>query len=323
MLHERDALALDRPRDERLRRVACSSRKRAKTARSAAWSWPSTVATCQPNARSFASRSPSATISSVGLSDCTSLRSTTTQSRPSRSWAAAWSASQFCPSWSSPSPVITTTRPAAAEPPLRERDPAALGDAHAERARARLDPGHADVGVAVEAAEAPQPQQALARHDAEGEQHRVQAGHVVALRREEDVAIGIVEAALGDVELVEQEVRDEVERAEGRAEVPRPGALHGDEGVQPARVCEQREPGVAIDVGGAETVELGRGDEAQIRHVRHETVATRAVALFWSTLRRRPGTSRPAEGGGDRAARLMGGGDGLALDHQALDAPLH
>ena len=213
--------------------------------------------------------------------------------------------------------------PCPAESPLRERNPPALGDAHAQGPRARLDPGHADIGVAVQAAEPPQPQQTLERHDAEGEQHRVQAGHVVALGRKEDVAIGIVEAALGDVELVEQEVCDDVERAERRAEVPRPGTLHGDEGVQPARICEQREPGVGIDVGGAETVQLGHRDEEQIRHVRHETVATRAVALFWSTLRRRPGTSRPAEGGGDRAARLMGGGDGLALDHQALDAPLH
>ena len=110
VLHEGDALALDRLGDERLRGVA-PSRKRPKAARNAAWSWPSTVSTCHPNARSFASRSPSATISSVRLSDWTSLRSTTTQSLPRRSWAAACSASQFCPSCSSPSPVITTTRP--------------------------------------------------------------------------------------------------------------------------------------------------------------------------------------------------------------------
>ena len=40
-----------------------------------------TRATSQPKARSFSSRSPSARISSVGLSDCSSLRSTITQSR--------------------------------------------------------------------------------------------------------------------------------------------------------------------------------------------------------------------------------------------------
>ena len=84
--------------------------------------------------------------------------------------------------------------PVAAEPALRERDPAALRDAHPERARVRLDPGHADVRVPVEPAEAAQPEQALARDDAEREEHRVQPGHVVALRREEDVAVGIVEA---------------------------------------------------------------------------------------------------------------------------------
>ena len=161
----------------------------------------------------------------------------------------------------------------AAEPPLRERDPPALGDAHPQRARARLDPGNADVRVPVQPAESPQPQQPLPRHDAEGVERRVQAGHVVALGREEDVAVRIVEAALGDVQLVEQEVGDDVERAERRAQVPRPGALHGDKGVQPACVGEQREPGVGIDVGSAETVQLGLGDEVQIRHVRHETVA--------------------------------------------------
>ena len=45
------------------------------------------------------------------LSDWSSLRSTITQSRPSRPCAADCSASQFWPSCSSPSPVITTTRP--------------------------------------------------------------------------------------------------------------------------------------------------------------------------------------------------------------------
>jgi hypothetical protein len=163
--------------------------------------------------------------------------------------------------------------PSTAESPLRERDPAPFGDAHPERARARLDPGHADVRMPVEPAEATQAKQAIAGDDAEGEERRVQPGHVVALRREEHVAVRIVEAALGDVQLFEEEVHDDVERAEGGAEVPRAGSLHGDESVQPARVREQREPGVAIDVRHAETVELGLGDETQVRHVRHETVA--------------------------------------------------
>ncbi len=101
-------------------------------------------------------------------------------------------------------------------------------------------------------------------------------GHVVALRREEDVAVGIVEPALGDVQLLEQEVRDDVERAERGAEVARAGALHGDERVQPARVGEQRQLRVGVDLGGAESIELRLRDEAQVGHGRHGTVADRA-----------------------------------------------
>ena len=110
-------------------------------------------------------------------------------------------------------------------------------------------------------------------NDAEREERRVQPGHVVALRREEHVAVGIVEAALGDVELVEQQVGDDVERAERGAEMPRAGALHGNERVQPARVGQERQLRVGIDVGGAEAIELGLRDEVQFRHVRPETVA--------------------------------------------------
>jgi hypothetical protein len=109
--------------------------------------------------------------------------------------------------------------PSPAEPPLRKRDPPALRDAHAERARAGLDPGHADVRVAVQPAEPSQPQEALRRHDSEGVEHRVEAGHVVALRGEEHVALRIVEASFGDVQLLEQQVRDHIQRAERRAEM--------------------------------------------------------------------------------------------------------
>ena len=52
-----------------------------------------TNATSQPNARNFASRLPSARISSVGLSDWRAFRSTTTVRRPSPSCAAACSPS--------------------------------------------------------------------------------------------------------------------------------------------------------------------------------------------------------------------------------------
>ena len=155
----------------------------------------------------------------------------------------------------------------AAELALGERDSTPLRDAHPERAGARLDPGYADVRMPVEAAEAAQAEQPVLRHDTQREECRVQPRDVVALRREEDVAVGIVEAALGNVQLVEEKVRDDVERAERRAEVPRAGALDGDERVQPAHIGEQREPGVLIDVGASKSVEFWLGDEAQIRHL--------------------------------------------------------
>ena len=78
---------------------------------------------------------------------------------------------------------------AAAEVPLRPRHAAPLRDPHPERARVRLDPRHADVGMAVEPAEPAQPQQTLGRDDAERMQHGVEARHVVPLRGEEDVAV--------------------------------------------------------------------------------------------------------------------------------------
>ena len=112
VFHERHAAALDRVRDEDLRHIVgrrahrCERATRAHRGRARR-----TTSTCQPNARSFASRSPSARISSVGRSDCSSFRSTIAHRLPTRWCAADASASQFCPSCSSPSPVITTTTP--------------------------------------------------------------------------------------------------------------------------------------------------------------------------------------------------------------------
>ncbi len=83
---------------------------------------------------------------------------------------------------------------ASTEMPLRPRDPATLRDPHPERARVRLDPRHADVRVAVETTEPTQSREALARDDAERVERRVQARHVVPLRREVDVTVGGVPA---------------------------------------------------------------------------------------------------------------------------------
>ena len=118
---------------------------------------------------------------------------------------------------------------ASAEPSLRPGDTAALGDAHPERARVRLDPGDADVRMAVEPVDATEPQEPLAGDHAEREERRVEPRDVVALRGEEDVAVGVVEADLRDVQLLEEQVRDDVQRAEARSEVAGAGALHGDE----------------------------------------------------------------------------------------------
>ena len=96
-------------------------------------------------------------------------------------------------------------------------------------------------------------------------QRRGEARDVVALGGEEDVAVRVVPAQPGHVQLAEEEVRDEVERAEARAEVPRAGALHGDQRVRPAHVREQRERGV-VAAARADAVELGARDQAELRH---------------------------------------------------------
>ena len=264
VLHERDALALDRLRDEDAgRSVRVLARALRRRCRSAAWSCPSHVTTRQPNARSFASRLSSARISSVVLSDWSSLRSTTTSSRPTRWCAAACSASQFWPSWSSPSPVITTTRPPRPRCRFAHAIPRAFEIPIPSEPGVRLDPRHADVRVTVEAAEPAEPQQALGRDHAERVERCVEARDVVALGREEDVAVGGVEADLGDVQVLPEEVDDEVERAEGRAEMPGAGALDRGERVQPAHVREEREPGVGVERGGRDALELAAAGSAQ------------------------------------------------------------
>ena len=168
---------------------------------------------------------------------------------------------------------------AEAEAPLRPCDAAALGDAHAERSRVRLDSGDADVGMTVEAAEPAEAEQLLLRQDAEPVQRGVEAGDVVALRGEEDVALRVVEAELADVQLLVEEVHHDVEGAEARAEMPRAGALDGDERVEPAHVREQREAGIRIRAGrAANAVELGLGNEREVRHVRHVIRSRRHVS---------------------------------------------
>src|SRR5580765_8849271 len=101
-------------------------------------------------------------------------------------------------------------------------------------------------------------------------QRRIEARNVVALRREEDVAVGILPPQPGSVELLEEQVDDEVERAERGAEVPRTCALHGGEGVCAAHVGDQRKIGLPL----AYAVELGLRDQLQ-RENRRDVIHNR------------------------------------------------
>ena len=78
---------------------------------------------------------------------------------------------------------------AAAEVALRPSNPAGFRDPHPERSGVGLDPGHADVRVAVEAAQPPEPEEPLGRDDAQPVERGVETGDVVALGREEHVAV--------------------------------------------------------------------------------------------------------------------------------------
>jgi hypothetical protein len=120
--------------------------------------------------------------------------------------------------------------------------------------------------MAVESTETTEPCQALGRNHAEPVQRGVEPGHVVALRREEHVAVRAVEPDLRDVQLRVQEVHDDVERAEARAEVPRPRTLHRDERVQPADVRDQRQTRVGVAVSRADAVDRALLDERKLRH---------------------------------------------------------
>src|SRR4051812_28859180 len=72
-------------------------------------------------------------------------------------------------------------------------------------------------------------------------QHGIEAGDVMALRREIDVAVGIVEAELRRVQLPEEEMGDDVHGAEARAQMTRARTLDRDERVRAAHVRDQRE----------------------------------------------------------------------------------
>ena len=160
----------------------------------------------------------------------------------------------------------------AAQMPLGPGDAAALRDAHPERPGVRFDAGHSHVRVSVEPAETTQSEESLARDSPEREERRVQTRHVVPLGREVDVAIGALPAELRRVQLLEEEEGDDVHRAQTGTQVAGAGPLDRDERVQPAHVGErpQAQVGIAHDSGDA--LEVGARDEVEIGHVRRETL---------------------------------------------------
>jgi hypothetical protein len=97
----------------------------------------------------------------------------------------------------------------------------------------------------VEATEPAEAEQLRFGQHAERVEHRVEAGDVVTLRREVDIAIRIVDAQLDRVQLFQVQPDDQIHRAEAGAEVTRTRALHGVERVEAAHIGEQmsaREP---------------------------------------------------------------------------------
>ena len=192
--------------------------------------------------------------------------------------------------------------PAAAEVPLRPRDPAALRDAHTERPGVGLDTGDSDVRMTVEPTETAQPQQPLTRDHAEPVKRRVEAWHVVPFRGEVHVAIGRGPADSRRVQLLEEEESDNVHGAERRAEMTRAGALHGHESVQPADVGEKGESVVRGEVGGPDPIELGLRRQAQVGH-REEAIRAGAASRRPRGLRRRAARPSSRTGRGPRTTR--------------------
>ena len=216
-------------------------------------SWPSQRATAQPNARSFSSRSPRSLTCETHVSDCTWLRSTITViscELPVRGRL------ERLPELALLELAVAgehVDAPRAAEHAVGEHEAARLRDAHPERAGARHHLGRrGDVGMAGQAVEAAQLVDQVEVEPAERGQHRVQAGDVVALRREVAVAVA---------EHLQVEPDDDVERAERRPGMARAGALDHVERVQPAGVGERGGALDRVGVERADAVALG------LRHV--------------------------------------------------------
>ena len=185
---------------------------------------------------SFASRSPrSDDLRDPGVGLDLVVVDDRRRSRRGRGWRPSRSDSQNCPSCSSPSPVSTKTRPPRPASRLAQHHALGLGDAHAERAGvgltmsgvARRRDGRA--GRAAAAARAMPSTASMP----EADQHGVERRRVVPLGREDSGR------SVGPSASQEQPA-DDVEAAEARADVARPGAGDHVERVDPGQRGERR-----------------------------------------------------------------------------------
>ena len=219
----------------------------------AATSLPSHRATSQPNARSFASRSPWSETSATQVSDWILLWS---DDRGDLAEALVRRLGQRLPELTLLELAVAGEHPdAAALAPeaggasesLRLRDP------HPERPGVRVHLGRGrDVRMARQAAEPAQPVELLERKPLGPDQHRIERGRVVALR-------GVVDVVAA--QHLEVQPRHDVDRAEARADVARARPHDHVEDVDPA--------GVGEGVGALDRIGVEPAQAAQLveRHV--------------------------------------------------------
>jgi hypothetical protein len=228
---------------------AVASRSRSAAA-NAPMSLPSQRAVAQPNARALASRSPSGETCSTHVSDWILF-----DDRGDLAHALGGGRGQRLPEL--PLLQLAVARQhvdpaaAAAQPPGAD-EALRLGDAHAQRAGARVDLRHRrDVGVAGQAAEAAQAVDEVEVDAAHSGEHRVHRRRVVALGGERHVVVA---------EDLEVQPREHVEAAEARAEVARARAHDHRQDVQAACVGERGRPRDRVGVERADAPELARRD---------------------------------------------------------------
>ena len=215
-------------------------------------SCPSQLATAHPNARTFASRSPMSLTLSTQVSDWTMVP---VDDHRDLVQAEVGGRLQRLPELPLLELAVTgeDIDPArAAGEAVGEHEPARLRHSHPQRAGAGDDLGRrGDVGMARQSVQAAQLVDQLEVELAERRQHRVQARRVMPLGGEVPVALA---------QHLEVEPGDDVERAEGRAEVAGADALDHVENVQPAGVGEGGCALVRVAVERPDPVEFGLWD---------------------------------------------------------------